>query len=119
MSAWTAIGKLMHVFGKAINRDLLDSVSDLKSELNDLKTRTEGISKAVDQNEIDRIRYEILTFASDLQRGFRLQSSAHYHQVRVPMCQLHHFQMMKLSYPVIHLIHKAELPGTESAKMSG
>lgn len=69
LNPWTAIGKLMHVFGKAINRDLLDSVNDLKSELNDLKTRTEGISKAVDQNEIDRIRYEILTFASDLQRG--------------------------------------------------
>lgn len=69
LNPWTAFSKVLRVVGKAINRDILDSVNELKQELQDLKGRTEGISHAVDENEIDRIRCEILTFASNLQRG--------------------------------------------------
>lgn len=69
LNPWSIFGKMLRAGGKYINRDIFDSVNELKSELKDLSDRTDGISRAVDENEIDRIRYEILTFASNLSRG--------------------------------------------------
>lgn len=69
LNPWSAFGKLLRAAGKYMNRDILESVNELKTDLKDLSNRTDGISKAVDENEIDRIRYEILTFASNLSRG--------------------------------------------------
>lgn len=69
LNPWTIFGRLLRAGGKYINRDIFESVNELKSDLKDLSNRADELSRAVDENEIDRIRYEILTFASNLSRG--------------------------------------------------
>lgn len=62
INPWTWIGKQIRAFGRHMLGDTLERLDEIEKKLED-------VSEAVDENEIDRIRSEIIAFSSSLQRG--------------------------------------------------
>jgi len=65
------VSSLLKFIGTNINAELKTEISDLKAEISDVKSQVEltngtvhKVDTKVDDNEIDRIRWEILDFAN-------------------------------------------------------
>lgn len=67
LNPWTAIGRLVSLIGKWFSRDTLTRLDEIDKKL-------DNVSEAVDDNEIDRIRWEIISLSSSLQRGINHSS---------------------------------------------
>lgn len=63
------MGKFTDYLGKIINVSLEALTADVKKELKDLKEELEKQNRKIDENEKDRIRWEILDFANSCHNG--------------------------------------------------
>ncbi len=70
---WNPITSFVRWFGKIINQDLEKEIRILKSSVNDIIKQTE-------ENEKDRIRWEVLDFANSCRNG-RKHTKDEYHHI--------------------------------------
>ena len=66
VNPWTAIGKCISKFLSFLGGKLL---GDYLEKLDKIDSKVDLLSDVIDENEIDRIRWEILTFSNSCQRG--------------------------------------------------
>jgi hypothetical protein len=63
------MGKIVAWITKIVNQAMKSITIDIKQELMELKLAIKEQDKKIDQNEKDRIRYEILDFANSCHNG--------------------------------------------------
>lgn len=63
------MGKIITWITKIVNQAMKSITIDIKQELMELKLAIKEQDKKIDQNEKDRIRYEILDFANSCHNG--------------------------------------------------
>lgn len=63
------MGKIVTWITKIVNQAMKSITIDIKQELMELKLAIKEQDKKIDQNEKDRIRYEILDFANSCHNG--------------------------------------------------
>lgn len=63
------VSTLLKFIGSNINADLKAEISVLKADVETTKESVQRIGNKVDNNEIDRIRWEILDFANSCRNG--------------------------------------------------
>ncbi len=61
INPWSAILKWV---GQAVNAEVRKEIAALRSEIGDMKNQLFNQQKAIDENEMDRIRWEVLDFAN-------------------------------------------------------
>ena len=65
------VSTLLKFIGSNINADLKTEISAVKMEIETTKENVQKINNKVDNNEIDRIRWEILEFSNSCRSGKR------------------------------------------------
>ena len=63
------MSKIADYLGKIINASLNTLTMDVKNDLQKLQTEVEKQNRKIDENEKDRIRWEILSFANSCHSG--------------------------------------------------
>lgn len=61
---WNPWTKIFKAIGKLVNADLLDKIEEQDKKI-------DGLRNNADENEKDRIRYEVLSFANECRRGIK------------------------------------------------
>lgn len=66
VNPWSTILKWV---GQAVNAEVRKEIAALRKEIGDMKNQLLAQQKAIDENEKDRIRFEVLDFANSCRRG--------------------------------------------------
>lgn len=73
-------GKLFGAFGRAINKEMLKELSDLKTEVKKVDERVSKMDERIDENNVIQCRSRILIFGDEVSHG-QNHSREHFRQV--------------------------------------